>query len=303
MLEVIGIGATVYDTLMLLEAYPREDTKAQGLRTLIQGGGPCATALVAMAQLGVSAGYMGTVGDDPFGRFMLRDLEKYGVSTAHVRLVPDAVSFHAVVLLSRETGSRTCVWNRGDVPPPSPGELDADALRAAKVLHLDGQMLEAAVHAAKLARDAGVKVSYDAGGAYPGVEKLLPYVDFLIPSEEYALKVTGGKTAEAAARSLYKAYRPEIVALTQGERGGILCRNGALSRYPAFPVEVVDSNGAGDTFHGAFVAGYLKGMDFTRCAVYASAVSALKCTHFGAREGIPADGQVRAFLAERGVEL
>ncbi len=303
MLDVIGIGASVYDTLMMLSAYPVEDTKARGTRTLVQGGGPCATALVAMAKLGVSAGYMGTLGDDAFGRFMLADLEKFGVSTAHVRRVPDVVSFHAVIWLSEEAATRTCVWNPGTVPPPSASEVNERAIRGAKVLHLDGNMLDAAVHAAKLARAAGVKVSYDAGGTYPGVERLLPLVDFLIPSEEYALKMTDESTAEAAARKLYAAYRPEVVVVTQGARGGVLCLDGELSRYPAFPVDVLDSNGAGDVFHGAFVAGYLKGLSFADCAVYASAVSALKCTCFGAREGVPGDERVRAFLRDRGAAL
>lgn len=301
--DVIGIGSSVYDTLILLEEYPAEDTKTAALETLVQGGGPCATALVAMAKLGVSTAFMGAVGEDPFGRFMLEDLEKYGVSTAHVRRVPDAISFHAVVLLSRAAGTRTCVWSRGTVPPPAPEELDEAVLRGAKALHLDGHMTEAAIHAAKIVRASGGKVCYDAGSIYPGVEALLPLTDFLIPSEEYALKVTGAQTPEEAARRLYDEYRPEIVVLTQGAQGGILCRDGRLSRYPAFTVDVVDSNGAGDTFHGAFVAAFLQGMEYESCAIYASAVSALKCTHLGAREGIPNDAQVRAFLAERKVSL
>lgn len=303
MLDVVGIGASVYDTLMMLSAYPQEDTKAQGLRTLVQGGGPCATALVAMARLGIAAGYMGTVGDDAFGRFMLADLDKHGVSTEHARRIPDAVSYHAVIWLSQETASRTCVWNPGTAPPLAPSQVDEPAVLGAKVLHLDGHMLEAAIYAARLARSAGVKVSYDAGGTYPGVERLLPLVDFLIPSEEYALKMTGEQTAEAAALALHAEHHPEIVVVTQGARGGILCRQGEISRYPAFPVDVADSNGAGDVFHGAFVAGYLKGLPLSQCAVYASAVSAIKCTRFGAREGIPSDGQARAFLAQRGVAL
>ena len=197
--EIIGIGSTVYDTLMVVDRYPTEDTKLEDLETKVQGGGPCATALVAARKLGVSAAYMGTIGDDPFGRFMLEDLEHWGVSTEYVRRVPGCVSFHAVVLLNQSNASRTCVWSKGTVPPPEEGDLDWEALKRAKVLHLDGHMLNAAIAAAQKCREYGVKVSHDAGGAYPGVEKLMPYVDYLIPSEEFALKMSGEKTAEEAA--------------------------------------------------------------------------------------------------------
>lgn len=301
--QIIGIGSTVYDTLMVTDGFPAEDTKMQGVETKVQGGGPCATALVAAAKLGVSAGYMGTIGDDPFGRFMLADLEKWGVDTHWVRSVPDTVSFHAVVLLNRQNGSRTCIWNKGTVPSPQAGDINEQALRNAKTLHLDGHMLDAAVHAAKLCRKLGVKVSYDAGGTYPGVETLLPHVDYLIPSDEFALKLTGAKSAEEAAQKLMQTYRPEIVVLTQGIRGGILLDERGLRRYASYPVEVQDSNGSGDTFHGAFIAARIKGMDADAACRYASAAAAVKCTRLGARYGMPSDAECRAFLKGRGVEL
>lgn len=301
--QIIGIGSTVYDTLMVTDGFPVEDTKMQGLETKVQGGGPCATALVAAAKLGVTAAYMGTVGNDPFGRFMLDDLARWGVGTRYVREVPDTVSFHAVVLLNRQNASRTCIWSRGTVPPPQPDALDADALRNAKVLHLDGHMLDAAVYAARLCRSVGVKVSHDAGGVYPGIERLLPFVDYLIPSEEFALKITGAKTAENAALQLFETYRPEIVVLTQGVRGGILLDEQGIRRYDSFKVDVKDSNGSGDTFHGAFIAARIKGLNAFDACRYASAAAAIKCTRLGARYGMPHDSECRAFLQQRGVIL
>ena len=74
--QIVGIGSSVYDTLMVTPRFPEEDTKIQGIETKIQGGGPCATALVAASKLGVRTAYMGTLGDDPFGTFMKADFEK-----------------------------------------------------------------------------------------------------------------------------------------------------------------------------------------------------------------------------------
>lgn len=301
--QVVGIGSTVYDTLMVVDGFPQEDTKMQGVETKVQGGGPCATALVAAQKLGVSAAYMGTIGDDPFGTFMMDDLKKWHVSTEFVKVIPDTVSFHAVVLLNQKTASRTCVWNKGTVAAPTAEDLDEEALRNAKVLHLDGHMLDAAIYAAKKCRKWGVKVSHDAGGTYPGIEKLMPYVDWLIPSEEFALKMTGAATAEEAAQKLYETYHPELVVLTQGVKGGILLDEKGMRHYDSYRVEVKDSNGCGDTFHGAFVAGKIHGLSNDDACKYASAAAAIKCTRLGARYGMANDAECRAFLMERGVEL
>lgn len=301
--EVVGIGSSVYDTLMVVPDFPNEDTKIEGLETKVQGGGPCATALVAAKKLGASAAYMGTIGDDPFGRFMMDDFELWGVDNTHVRKIPDVVSFHAVVLLNKANESRTCVWNRGNVPQPTPEELDYDVLKHAKVLHLDGHMLDAAIAAAKFCRENGVKVSYDAGGTYPNVQNLMPHVDWLIPSEEFAKKITGETEPEKAAQKLYDTYHPEVLVMTQGVRGGILIDEKGMRSYNSYKVEVKDSNGCGDTFHGAFVAAKIHGLDNDNACKYASAAAAIKCTRLGARYGMATDPECRAFLKERGIEL
>ena len=298
--RIAGIGSTVYDTLMIVDRYPAEDTKQQGLRTKVQGGGPCATALAAAQKLGVPAAYLGTVGDDPFGDFMMADFRKRGIDVGGVRTVKGEISFHAVVLLSQETSSRTCGWNRGTVPPPRPEELNTEYLLRAEVLHLDGHMPDAALYAARFCREHGVKVSLDAGSLLPGIERLLPLTDYLIPSEEFSLRYTGCAAAEEAARSMYEAFRPEALVVTQGVRGGLLMDERGLRKYTSYPVEAVDTNGCGDTFHGAFAAAKIQGMDNDAACRYASAAAAIKCTRLGARDAMPTDEECRRFLEKHG---
>lgn len=175
-------------------------------------------------------------------------------------------------------------------------DVDLDVLKQAKYLHLDGNQLDCAIFAAKKAHEMGVTVSMDAGGAYPNIEKLLPLVDVLIPSEEFSMKVTGCATAKEAAAVLQERYHPQILVITQGSKGGFIWENGREVRYPVFPVKAIDSNGAGDTFHGAFVAARLKGMDVYEACRFASATSALKCTRFGAQQGIPGYEEVLEFM-------
>lgn len=299
MMDVVGIGSAVFDILMTAEGFPREDTKMQGKETKLQCGGPCATALVAASKLGVSSGYIGTLGDDMYGSYVMAGLKKYGVNTDYIRHIPGKQSFHSFVLLNLTNASRTCIWNRGTVTPPVPEDVDLEVLKNAKFLHLDGHQIDCAIYAAEKAHEYGVTVSLDAGGVYPGIQQLLPLVDVLIPSEEFALKVTGAVTAEEAAAILQQRYHPETLIITQGVRGGFWWKDGAPVRYPAFPVDAVDSNGAGDTFHGAFVAARVKGMEIYDAAVFASATSAVKCTRFGAQEGIPGYEEVMDFLKQR----
>jgi len=300
MSDIVGIGATVYDTLMVTEGYPVEDTKMQAVRTVIQGGGPCATALVASARLGVSSEYLGAVGDDTYGAFMLEDFKRYGVGTGHIQVKKGYISFHSFVILNTVTSSRTCIWNRGTIPALMPEEINTDAIKAARVLHLDGHQLDAAVYAAQFARAHGVKVSLDAGGVYPGIERLLSLTDFLIPSEEFALKVSGETDTHKAAGFLFRQFKPEFVIVTRGSEGGLIFDGENYMEYPSFKVEAVDTNGAGDVFHGAFIAGYVKGMDAVKAAHFASAAAALKCTRVGARMGVPGYSETVEFLRRNG---
>ncbi len=300
MYEVVGVGSVLYDTLMQAEGFPKEDTKLRSNITKQQGGGPCATALVAMKKLGVSSTYVGTVGDDIYGKLIMEEFAKYQVGTEDIRIKKGCISANSFVLLNMLNATRTCVWNLGTLPPVEEGEINLETLKNAKYLHLDGHQLEAAIYAAKKAHEYGVKVSLDAGGTYPGIERLLPLVDVLIPSEEFALKITGCNTAEEAIKVLQQSYQPEILVVTQGKAGGILYREDGLLYYPAYAVDAVDTNGAGDVFHGAFIVGLIKGMEPFECACFASAVSALKCTKLGAREGVPSYEDTIEFMKNKG---
>jgi ribokinase len=298
--DIVGIGSTVYDTLMVTGDFPVEDTKLQASGTTIQGGGPCATALVAAAKLGVSCEYMGNIGSDVYGRFMIGDLARYGVGTQNTIVKNGCISYNSFVILNSKTSTRTCIWSKGTLPDLAPDEVCADAVRNAKVLHLDGHQMEAAIHAAKMAKAGNVKVSLDAGGVYPGIERLLPLVDFLIPSEEFALKFTGQANARAAAAELFSKYNPEFVLVTQGAGGGFIFDGAGYTGYESFKVDALDSNGAGDVFHGAFIAGYVKGLQVKDAAYFASAAAAIKCTKVGARAGAPSWNETIEFLGGKG---
>ena len=300
---IVGIGACVFDTLYNLPTYPAEDTKMRASASKAAGGGPVATGLVAAQKLGATTAYIGVLSDDNGGIYLKSDFEKYGVDTSYVDVKSGYRSFASVLWLCADSATRTCVFDKGDLPALVLSDAQKQAIREAELLMVDGNELEAAVEAAGIARESGTRVLYDCGGLYPNVDRLLALTDIMIPSEEFALGHTGCKTAEEAARCLYERYRPEIVVITQGKRGGILYDGKNSVTYPIYPANVVDSNGSGDVFHGAFAAGVCKGFDFVKCCHFSSAVSAIKCMGVGARESVPSFDRVKQYMKENGYEL
>ncbi len=303
MAKIVGIGACVMDTLFQIPFYPKEDTKLRAEDSCPAGGGPTATGLVAAQKLGVCTAYIGNLAQDGGGAFLKADFERFGVSTAYLTELSGYRSFTSVIWLSKDTAGRTCVFDRGNLPPLALNDAQKQAIRDAQILMVDGNDLAAAVEGAKIAHQSNTAVLYDCGGLYDGVERLLCETDIMIPSEEFAMGHTGEKTALAAAKKLFAQYHPKVVVVTQGKAGGILYDGKTAQSYPAFPVSAVDTNGAGDVFHGAFAAGLCRGYSYETCCLFASAVSALKCTGTGARDSVPDFETVKQFLKENGYEL
>lgn len=303
MSKVVGIGACVMDTLITLPNFPMEDTKLRATATKLVGGGPTATGIVAVSKLGISSEFIGVLSDDSTGSFLKGDFEKYGVGTDNIEFKAGYRAFTSSIWLNSEKGTRTCVFDKGDLPPLKLSEKQIEAIKNAELLMVDGNELDAAVEAAKIARANGVKVLYDCGGLYAGIEKLLSLTDIMIPSEEFAMGHTGEKDAASAAKKLYEMYHPDFVVVTRGKFGGLLYDGKCVTEYPIYPADVVDSNGSGDVFHGAFASATVRGYSPIQCCHFSSCVSALKCMGVGARESVPSFEQTIEYLRRNGYEL
>ena len=282
MKKVVGLGACVLDTLINCNTYPKEDTKQKANGVFLSGGGPVGNALVVLSKLGVSAEVIGGLGSDNAGKYIIEDFRKHGVDTKNATVIDGATSFTSYIILADDKATRTCTFDRGTVAD-EPRNLKLSALDDAFILHLDGNYLQSAIQSAKYAKEKGVLISLDAGGLYAGIEGLLPLVDILIPSAEFALKITGEKDIPSAMQKLYNQYQPKVLVVTDGKNGGYYYEKGKAVHYNSIKVNAVDTNGAGDTFHGAFLVAYCKNKSVKECCDFASAVSAYKCTHKGAR--------------------
>ena len=295
--DYIGIGFCSNDHLAVLPFIPM-DTKVRMLSHRIMGGGPAANSTAGAASLGKSAAFVGTVGDDADGDMILRDFRAQGVDTSMVKVRPGATSAIAYLWIEEKTGNRSCAWTREGLDELTADEINPEAIASAKVLHVDGHNAAGAIAAAKVAREAGVLVNYDAGTHRDGMEELLGLADLMICSEEFILKLTGLKDAEEAVRQVWAKYRPKVCGATMGVRGSMAFNGKEFVRCPAFKVEkVVDTTGCGDLFHTGFAIRYLETQDLMECQRFGAAVSAIKCRGLSGRPpSAPTRTEVEAFL-------
>ena len=299
--SVIGIGHCCQDSICVVENYPPEDGSTHILSIDdSQGGGAVATALAAMARLGVSCAMMAHLGDDASGDRIIAGFAQYGVDTSLVRRVPGGRSSSSMVMVNPENGSRTKFPYRDALPALSFDEEQRAALSRAKVLHLDGTRYENAVKAAQYARGAGVAVSLDGCSRQRDNAlnlRLAALADILIMNAVYPFAVSGRSDREEALKFFAGLGEKKAVMMTAGSEGSYALVDGRMEHFPAFSVRAVDTTGAGDVFHGAFLAKWLETQDIRQCVRFASAVSALKCLKPGGRSGIPTRREVEDFLA------
>jgi len=306
--QVFGLGQCSLDYIGRIAAYPRPDSKCEFSEMAVQGGGPVATALVALARWGVTGTFTGIVGDDDFGRAIVASLVDEGIDLTGLQTRRGAGSQFAFI--TAETGGRrTIFWRRPTGPPLQTGEVPFDLLRRARVFHTDGIFPEAALAAAGSARRAGVAVVVDAGSLREGMldlarqsdvvdagslrEGMLDLArqsDFFIASESFARDFIGGDDPREACRRLGE-FGPNLVGVTLGERGCLALVDGEFIEQPAWPVEATDTTGCGDVFHGGFIYGLLRGWKAAHSLAYASWAAAMTSRRLGGREGIPPAGE------------
>lgn len=300
--QIVGVGHNCLDRLCTVEAYPPEDGSTHITSISVQGGGAVATAMAAVARLGVSCAMVGNLGDDQEGAEIRQLLKMDGVSTDWISPVAGGRSSVSYVMIDPAHGSRTKFPYPDALPPIEWDEARAEVIRRAKALHLDGTQYENAWNAAQIAKAAGVSVSLDGCSMQKDNARnraLASMADILIMNAKYPTRVSG-KEDYAEALLEISSWGPKIVIGTQGVRGCMAVVDGEVITVPAYRVDAVDTTGAGDVFHGAFLAGWLQGMDILENIRFASAVSALKCTKIGGRAGIPTSAAALELMARQG---
>ncbi len=289
----MGIGYCSMDTLCVVPPMAM-DQKVQADQMLMQGGGPAATAIVAAARLGCQASFMGVVGDDAIGRMIRDAFTNEEVQTDCLVQREYAQSAAAICLVDQQTGKRSIPWHAGTAKPIQPDEVNPEWVQRASAIHCDGHQIDAALTAAKIARQHNIPVFLDAGTLVNRIDELIAISDVVFVSEDFAQCYTGKKNPQQAIEYLHQ-QGSQWTGVTLGS-GGSMGFDGQQTHYvPSVRVSVVDTTGAGDVYHGALAARYLQTQNeppfMLDCMRYASVVAAIKCTELGGRTAIPTHQQ------------
>jgi sulfofructose kinase len=298
---VVTLGLNSIDLVAVVERYPASNSKQRLEQFARLPGGQMATAAAVCARLGWRARYVGSFGDDDLAVQGRQSLAAEGVDVSAAWGVPGATSQFAIVIVDATTGERTVLWSRHPGLAIAPEQVSREVATSGRMLLVDCQETAAAAQAARYARAAGIPTVVDVEKVREGIGDLLSHIDAIIAAQPFPSMLTGYTDAGKALAAIAKEYRTPVVAVTLGEEGSLTLCGGREFHTPAFPVTCVDSTGAGDAFHGGFVAACLRDPDgeLEEIMAYANAVAALNCRALGARGGMPPRDEVEQLLAGR----
>lgn len=295
MIRVACVGITVMDRIYYVEGLPTEGGKYVAKRYTEVGGGPAATAAVAAATLGAKVDFIGRVGDDDTGNSLLAELESLGVNTRYTRRYTGANSSQSAIMVDAK-GERIIVnYPSPDLLPEADWLNEIDFSQWDVVL-ADVRWHEGAKQAFTLARRAGVMTVLDGDVTPQDISELVALSDHAAFSEPGLARLAGTKEIDAALKKAQTLTNGHVY-VTRGSEGCDWIKNSALQHQPGFSVDVVDTTGAGDVFHGALAFSLASGNAQEDAVRFASGVAALKCTRPGGRAGIPDCDQTRSFLS------
>ena len=320
-IDIVGIGASTLDRFIVVDHFPTGREVQQAISSTTDGGGPVATALATAGKYGSRTVMIDRIGDDMVGRYILEDFHKYNVNTEGIQVDADAKSGTATILVKQKTGERAVFFERATATEPEFLEAHKQLIESAYILHINGRHRKLMHSAMAVAKEVGTIISLD-GGAQRYDEDMKPITEashIVIVARDYAEKYTGTTNLEDACRIIHERGAC-IAGVTDGANGSyFVWPDGTSYRCEPFTqATVVDTTGAGDSFHGAFLANlvhtinHMKEQDTTsmtkhdcasihavellkacahsdleKAAIFASAVASLNTQGIGGRSPLP----------------
>ena len=277
--DLLAMGCVAVDDFRYVPEYPQAETKVRVTRGARRCGGLAGGALQSVRALSARCGFAATLGDDPISCFVADRFQAEGISLRYLRRQPGVQPIHSTIVVDTTRHTRTVFFSLDgslgaqlDWPPQA-------AIESSRVLFVDHYGIEGMIRAAQVARAAGIPVVADfERNEWPGFDQLLALVDHLIVTEAFAFKQTQETRPERACARLHGGRAQTTVIVTCGANGCWYCSDAATGavHQPAFAVEVKNSTGCGDVFHGAYAASLAHGTSLEKRVLFASAAAALK---------------------------
>ncbi len=297
-MRAIGVGNCTLDYIGVVDRFVDPDFKKEFTQFSTQGGGAAATAIVALSRWGIDTGFVGKVGSDSRGDEIVRTLAEEGVDTDHMVHQEDAISQMTFVVVERTTGRRNVYMTGGNVAPLGAEEVRESVLEGADLLLVDSTHNEAELSLMKAAKAKGIKVVLDANEISGSTREAVAHADYLVTSERFASQFAGVGELENLCHALLERG-PSVTIVTLGNEGCVAMSSAQreLIRIPAYEdVDVLDTTGAGDVFHGAIIYGVLHDWELNKIASFANVAAALSCEGLGGRSAIPTIDEIEQRL-------
>ncbi|TFE68007.1 carbohydrate kinase family protein [Methylacidiphilum caldifontis] len=295
--DVLAVGHSCYDLSFFVEKDPLGDEKGSATDLVLCGGGPAANAAVAASRLGGKSAFCGYAGLDLFGEMICQEFKEERVDTT--LLIRKGFPTPVACCLVKPDGKRAVVNYRKQTPFLNPEEIDLSAL-SPKVILFDGHEPLVSQQFSIVAKERKIPTVLDGGSLHEGTLSLASQVDYLVSSEKFIKQLTALNDPQLAFEKASEKYPNLIVTL--GEKGlfwSYLNKKGMMKSLPITPV---DTNGAGDVFHGAFCLGIARGMDWNNLLLFATVAAGLSCTRKGARSSFPTKKEVERELKKTKLE-
>jgi sugar/nucleoside kinase (ribokinase family) len=292
-MDALFVGQTYIDVTFIADRMPTGDEKAVAKDYAVSFGGNAVTAAFCTAKLGIVPDLLTSLADDWLGRMFLDMAAKYGIPVHGRKVRESSLSF-----VLPNNGKRAIIRCRDDAYLHPFPNLTIKGIRA---LHLDGHQADAALHYARTCRDMGVMTSLDGGGLRENTQELLHFIDIAICAERLAEQLA---LSPGDLLALLKAKGCRIGGITMGERGMLWYdETGEIRHQASLAVphdRVIDTSGAGDVFHGAYVYSAMArpGLSWAEHFEFARAASAYKIQHLGNEAGLPALADVERMMRD-----
>lgn len=301
--DIIGLGEVVVDWVAEVPHFPSPDEKIDALSENYFSGGVTANYLVAVSRLGGSCGFIGAVGDDSYGEFLIEDFKQENVDSSQLLKIRGKKTPVNFIFVAK--GEKTIIQSpHMQTTKIESSDLNENYISKAKLMHTTIIHPEVTRKAITLAKNNGVKISVDlesqiALRGWEDLKDILLKVDILIPNKEGAKSITNSNTPEESAKVLINKGIP-VVIITMGSQGALITTKDFQKLIPSYKIDkIVDTTGAGDAFNGAFSFGYwIKGWDLEKSCRYGNAAASLKIQKLGARTGMPSEKELLNFLRE-----
>jgi sulfofructose kinase len=285
---VLFVGALTLDTLYRVDDFSRGPGKYLANEKVTTASGMASTAATAAARLGGRAALWASVGDDQLAPALIAEIAAEGVDCSHVRRVPGGRSATATIIVDA-LGERWVLVDYDPVTQATPSPKELPSMRNYSAVMADVRWPGASKLALDAARDAGRHAILDADQAPEEVlSHLAPSATHIVASAPGAAILSGGAAPRDAVHEICARYGC-FTCVTDGGAGAFWTapHTPDIHHVPNPQVEVVDTNGAGDVFHGAFALALAEGRSPEGSLRFASAAAALKCTVVGGRLGAP----------------